>query len=127
MAVVSFNYATWSARYPELSAVGSDLAQAYFNEATLYLDNTDASLVQDINARATLLNMLTAHIAQLNMPGSSPLVGRITNASEGSVSVATTYSDAMPGSMAWYVQTKYGASYWQATAQYRMMRYIPGC
>jgi hypothetical protein len=31
--------------------------------------------------------MLTAHIAALNVSGSSPLVGRINSASEGSVSV----------------------------------------
>lgn len=127
MPVVVFDYATWSARYPELAAALSPaVAQAYFDEASLYLDNTEASPVCDPGQRATLLNMITAHIAAMNMPGSSPLVGRITSATEGSVSVQAAYADATPGSMAWYVQTKYGAAYWAATARYRTGFYTPG-
>lgn len=128
MAVVTFDYATWAARYPELQAsVSAPLAQAYFNEATLYLDNTNFSIVCDGPRRAALLNMVTAHIAALNAPingqASSPLVGRITNATEGSVSVATDYGQ-QSASAAFWVQTKYGAAFWQATAIYRTFRYI---
>lgn len=122
--VVTFDYSGWIARYPEFSAVIQATAQLYFNEATLYLDNTSASVVADASpggARATLLNMLTAHIAALNMAGSSPLVGRINSATEGSVSVGTDY--AVPGTAAWFAQTKYGAAYWQAVLPYRTMRY----
>lgn len=128
--VVTFDYAVWVARYPEFSSVSQPLAQSYFNEATIYLDNTACSIVQDTARRAVLLNMLTAHIAALNRKGTdgqlaSPLVGRIDSATEGSVSV---HAD-MPGgtaNAAWFQQTPYGAAYWQATAQYRTMRYVPG-
>lgn len=76
-----------------------------------------------------LLNMATAHIAALNSPlngqASSPLVGRITNASEGSVSVQTQF-DVPPGSAQWWAQTKYGAAFYAATAQFRVMQYFPG-
>lgn len=133
MAVAVFNYATWSARYPELAAtVGVDLATAYFGEAGLLLNNTDTSLVCDVNVRLTLLNMITAHIAALNRPstlgGTDPqtdLVGRISNATEGSVSVATDYGQ-VSASSAYWLQTKYGAQYWQATAKYRTAHYRPG-
>lgn len=129
-SVVVFDYSAWAARYPELSAsVAEPLAQQYFNEAQLYCDNTPCSIVRDLCMRATLLNMVTAHIAALNAPlngqASSTLVGRISNATEGSVSVGTQM-DMPPGSAQWFNQTKYGAAFWQATAQFRAMRYVPG-
>src|SRR5712691_5301202 len=125
---VAFNYAQWIARYPEFAAsVNTDLATAYFNEATIYHANDGSGPVTTAAIQSTLLNMLTAHIAQRYAAQggqvASPLVGRISNASEGSVSVQTEYADATPGTMAWYVQTKYGADYWQASAPYRTMRY----
>jgi len=128
--VVTFSYTDWNARYPELGVwVGASTAQLYFNEATLYLDNTLTSPVVDIEQRTPLLYMLTAHIAQLNAPlggqPSSPLVGRISDATEGSVTVRAQM-DMPPGSPQWYSQTKYGSAYWAATAQYRMMRYSVG-
>jgi len=132
MGVVAFDYSAWSARYPELAAsVAQPLAQAYWNEAGMYCDNTPASPVTDDSVggqRAMLLNMLTAHIAAINAPlggqPSSPLVGRISNATEGSVSVQTEYATNVPGSMAWFVATKYGAAFWQASAQFRTFRYV---
>lgn len=128
--VVVFNPAAFKLRYPEFAAVSDGLLQQYFDEAGLvYLDNTDASRVQQVEQRAVLLNMLVAHIAQINAGSStqpaSPLVGRVNTATEGSVSVGADMG-AVPGTSAWFLQTKYGASYWQATAQFRTMRYVPG-
>lgn len=128
---VVFNYSNWALRYPELAAsVSSGLAQLYFNEATSYCDNTPQTPFTDIGQLATYLNMVTAHIAALNAPlngaPSSPLVGRVSNASEGSVSVQTQ-NDYPPGSAQWFQATKYGAAYWAATSQYRSMLYVPGC
>jgi hypothetical protein len=128
--VVEFNYTTWAVRYPELAgSVTAPVAQLYFNEACLYCDNTPVSLVQDLTVRAMLLNMLTAHIAAMNSSingsPSSPLVGRIESASEGSVNVTAKLEGDLPG-RSWYAQTKYGLAYWQATAQYRTARYVPG-
>lgn len=139
MAAVVFDYDQWAARYPEFGGdschpryVSRALAQAYFNEATLYLDNTDCSPVTDDRPggqRALLLNMIVAHIAALNAPiggkASSPLVGRINSATEGSVSVQAQM-DVPAGSAQWYAQTKYGIAYWTATAQFRTFRYAPG-
>lgn len=131
MAIVAPDYTAWSKRYPEFvaaapngPAVPETLYEAYFAEAGMYLNNTDASPVGDVGRRLILLNMITAHIAALNMPGSSPLVGRITDATEGSVSVTVNY-EALPGSEQWFAQTKYGAAYWQATLTFRSARYRP--
>lgn len=135
MAVVVFDPATFKVRYSEFSTVADSLLGLYFGEATMYLDNTDCSRVSDIPQRTVLLNMLTAHVAAMNGSGvsgkgASGLVGRVNSANEGSVSVSADYVTATNGTMAWYLQTPYGAAYWAATGRYRTMQYIPyqrGC
>lgn len=88
----------------------------------MHLNPTDSSIVQDATHRAVLLNMLTAHIAAL---ASRELVGRVSQASEGSVAV-TADMGPVSGSQAWLVQTRYGAAYWSATVKYRSFRYVSG-
>lgn len=133
-AVVVFNYSGWIARYPEFSAVSPAAAQQYFNEATLYCRNDGGGPVSNATIQATLLNMLTAHIAALYSqsqgdpnPGTAKdantPVGRISDAAEGSVHVSLQ-NDMPPGTAQWYNSTKYGASYWAATAVYRGFRYV---
>lgn len=132
--VVQFNYAQWVGMYPEFSRVTQPVATGYFNQATIYCRNDGGGPVNDPSVKSTLLNMLTAHIAALNSPQdsqgnsatggqsqASTLVGRITSASEGSVSVSVD----MPSTPnnAWFLQTKYGAAYWQAISGFRQMRY----
>lgn len=124
--VVTFSYATWVARYPEFAAsVTAGQAQGYFDEACIYLDNTACARVP-IPPRATILNMLTAHIAQLyailNGQPSPQTVGRISNATQGSVSVGLDMGTTTTA-QAWFLQTKYGASAWQALAAYRTARF----
>lgn len=128
MAIVTFDYALWSARYPELAgSVNEALAGLYFNEATLYLNNTDCSPVCDVGQRAVLLNMLVAHIALLNatINGQAPsgLVGRVKEAAEGTVRVSVD-AGAASNSEAWYAQTTYGWAFWNATRGLRTMHYI---
>lgn len=134
---VTFDYASWVARYSQFNTttgaqpVDANLAALFFAEAGVYCDNSGGSIVPTNELLLTYMNMLTAHIAALNAPmadGSqpSPIVGRISNASEGSVSVASE-NDYPPGSVQWYQQTKFGAAYWAATVQYRTgPRYAPG-
>lgn len=125
MAVVIFDPAAFKAAYPAFVNVPDALLTEYFNIATLYLSNTDCSIVQDIAKRTTLLWLLTAHIAYLsgalNPTGVPGLVGRVSNATEGSVSVATEYP--MSPNSAWFLQTQWGAIFWQATLSLRSFRY----
>lgn len=128
--IVTFDPAAFKVRYPEFSTVSDPLLQAYFDEVTLaYLDNTEASRVQQVEQRSVLLNMLVAHVAALNAgvngQAPSPLVGRVNTATEGSVSIGTDMG-TVPFTAAWFMQTKYGASFWQASAQFRTMQYVPG-
>lgn len=127
--VVVFDPAAFFGRFPEFAQANPDTLTALFNEATLVLDNTDASIVQQIEQRQPLLWLLTAHLAALNIGvnGQAPsqLVGRIASASEGSVSVSAD-NGAQPAKAAWFMQTKYGAEYWQLTAGLRTAHYVPG-
>lgn len=135
-SVAGFDYTTWSLLYPELTGpagIQALQAQALFTQAaTLYLDNTSGSIVSDVPTRQSLLYLIVAHLAKLRGWSSNGLeptgfVGRVTEAQEGSVRVKT--ADIGSGGSAtesWWVQTPYGFDYWQATSQYRTMRYVPG-
>ena len=133
---ITFDPIGFVARYPEFAALTQAQLTAYFAEAALYCANDTCNPAFVAGVLGPLLNMLTAHIAWLYAPRTSdlpspvgavasPLVGRITTASEGSVSVSTT-SDYPPGTPQWFQQTNYGSSYWAATAQFRTMRYVVG-
>jgi hypothetical protein len=126
--IAVFNYANFQARYPEFSAVSPTMLTALFSEAGLYLSNTDCSPVQDITRRGLLLNMLTAHIAfiggLLTADGQPKPVGRVSQASEGSVSATFEGVPPTPGTGAWFQQSQYGAAFWQATTGVRGMRYV---
>ena len=128
---VSFDYAGWIARYPEFALVNEPTANAYFAEAQVYHDNSGVGEPTDATVQLVLLNMMTAHIASryaiIAGVAPSPLVGRISSATEGSVSVGVEgFGNALPGSQVWFSQTKYGLDYWFATTPYRTMRYVPG-
>lgn len=134
MAVVAFNYGTWLTRFPEFTTTPNIAAVAalMFQEASLYISNTDRSPVADLTIRGLILNLMTAHLVAINYgvgaQAPSPLVGRIDSAAEGSVNVHVAFSSAPSGSKDWYSQTKYGAQVWAATAPFRAFRYIqPGC
>ncbi len=124
---VGFNYAQWVAMFPEFAAVREGTAQGYFTLATTFCRNDGGGPVPTQELQSTLLNTLTAHVAQLfwTPPGAQPnqLTGRITDATEGSVSVSTELMSTITANQAWFMQTKYGVMYWQMTAPFRTMRY----
>jgi hypothetical protein len=126
MASVVFDATTFKARYPEFVNVDNGLLSLFFDEATLYLSNADNSPVQNLTRRAMLLNMLVAHITvingKMNANGAPGPVGRISSATEGSVSISTEFH--LPGTHAWFTQSQYGAAFWQATVSLRSFRYI---
>ena len=130
-----FDYDAWVVMFPELSRVLQPAAEGYFALATLYVRNDGRGPVSDPKMQAGLLNLTTAHLAtmfsqQVNgVPSTDgneivPLVGRIANASEGTVKVQVDMPDQQPNS-AWWNQTKYGAAAWSAMKPFRTMRYMP--
>jgi hypothetical protein len=141
---VVFDGPTWRTLYPEFVNVPDAMGQNYFNRACFLCDNSAFNPVVCITGNPamldTLLYLLTSHIAWMNAPrgadglpagsGAPPaqIVGRISSASEGSVSVSADMGDANAGSpsQAWYEQSRYGAEYWAMTAGMRTGRYVPG-
>lgn len=135
--LVVFDYDVWTGAYPEFKGCSFPQGQNWFNQAGMLCSNNVLNIANRTEgAVSTLLYLLTSHIAWLNAPRdaagnpasggqpASPLVGVITDASEGSVSVSVQ-NDYPPGSAQWFQQTKYGAQYWALTAPYRTARYVP--
>ncbi len=127
--VVVFDPVAFKAMFPQFASLTStQLTTMILPLAEQYCRNDGGGPVSTAATQTNLLNLAVAHIAALfyGVNGQSPsaLVGRITSASEGSVSVSTDFP--MTANSAWFMQTPFGAAFWQAMAPYRTMRYIPG-
>ncbi|QMV32337.1 hypothetical protein T2_00020 [Ralstonia phage Elie] len=128
MGVVVFDPAAWRLKFPEMAGCTDAQLNGWFVQAETILDNTDGSIVVDTVQRAQMFDLLVAHLAVLNgatRPSTGAPPGRLSSATEGSVSSQFTYTTEPVGaSQAWFTQTRYGAQYWMMTARYRSMRYI---
>lgn len=132
MAVVVFDPAAFKIAFPEFALVPDARLMALFNMVGMtILDNTDASIVVNPLQRSPLLDLLVAHMLTLYgwvttagayVPGTGG-VGRVSSATEGSVSTTLEYRAPSSASEAWYNQTPYGAMYWVMTAPFRSFRY----
>lgn len=132
---VAFSFSAWIAAFPEFAGVAETVAQQYFSMATLYIRNDGGGPINDINMLTNLLNLATAHIAKLfsqqvngvpisgGQEAPNQAVGRVANASQGSVSAQFDMGNQPPGA-AWWLQTPYGAAVWQAMRPYRTFRYL---
>jgi len=73
------------------------------------------------------LYLLTCHITKLlNGEGATPAsgaVGRVAQGTEGTVTAALEWEGTGGPSQAWYLQTQYGATFWQLTSRFRQHRY----
>ncbi len=129
MAVVVLDPSAFRSSYPEFAGLTDGQVTTDWTMAQQLCDNTDDSIIQDVDVRAACLYALTAHFAVLMGQGTqgaarSGLVGRIASATQGSVNVSLempTNPDA-----AFFMQTQYGAIYWQLTGPYRTFLYAPG-
>ena len=126
--IVQFDYSAWAALFPQFSNVTEQqITGPVFLLAEQYCRNDGGGPVCNAAVQTELLNLMVAHIAQL-LYGSttqpvSPLVGRVSNATEGSVSVGVEFPTTPQ--KAWFLQTQYGAMYWQLSLPYRLGRYFP--
>lgn len=128
--IVTFDAAAFKVRFPSFAAVDSLTLQEFFDTfAVLVVNNTPTGFIVDLNRRSIFLNYLVAHIAQLsgvldpNGEGSTAdRVGRVSSATEGTVTASLDMGN-VSGNKAFFMQTQYGAMYWQLTAPYRTFRY----
>lgn len=127
--VVELDLTEFRTAYPEFGTVSDAAITMNFGLATLIVNNSCCSIVSDATVRQQLLYLLTAHLTALaqGAGGSTPsgIVGRIDSATEGSVNVSAEYASVISQSMAYFIQTRYGALFWQLTAPFRTMRYVP--
>ncbi len=132
--IVTFTPAEFVAAYPEFTGIQNAPMIQNFALATLSLNNSCGSRVRDANQRQALLFLLVAHMTLLsngsndgagNVQPPVGIVGRIDAAAEGSVNVSAQFEAPPNASLAYCIQTKYGAQYWALTARYRTMIYIP--
>lgn len=126
--VVTFDPAAFKVLYPAFATVADEALELNFMAAEMFVNNTCCSRVQDANKRERLLNLLVAHITQLlnGINGQPPagIVGVVTSATEGSVSVDTTLGP-MPFTAVYFAQTQFGLLFWQLTAPFRQFVYVP--
>lgn len=124
--IVQFDPTAFKSAFPAFATLDDAVLTANFNFATLQLNNSYGSIVQDVNTRAQLLNLLTAHITALlnGVNGKPPTgtVGRVANATQGSVSVQLDFRTDSEAA-AFYAQTTWGSLFWQLTVVYRTFRY----
>ena len=127
MAVAVFDYAKWTAMFPYMAAVPEPVAAGFFTVAELLFANDDCSPIADTDKRLVFLNYIVAHLARLaGYPaGTGPdgMVGRVSSATEGTVSIDSDYGTVRE-SQAWWIQTPEGATFWQLTRPFRTARYI---
>lgn len=126
MSVVEFDIDEFREIYPiEINDAQLDMA---FNKAELRVNNTKNSIVCDLKERKILLYLLTAHLAALQdrINKGNESVGRVSSASEGSVSVSLDFPVGNSALAAWFAQTPYGAEFWTLTSKYRHMIYVTG-
>lgn len=130
MAIVVFDPAAFKLAFPAYDTFTDEQLDAYFLVSELIIDNTDASIVPydpavipAILERKILLDLLVAHQSEMFTRGNGA-VGRTNSGSEGSVSFS--FDMVTSGSNQWFLQTQWGATFWQATAKYRTARLYCG-
>lgn len=128
--IVTFDPAAFLLIFPQFSNLGTPVLNTYFDVATTFVRNDGCGPVTSVQMQTQLLNFATAHLLKLfatQADGQSPseIVGRINNASQGSVSVGAEML-VPPGSAQWWNQTSFGATFWLLSAPFRTMRYMPG-
>lgn len=133
---VTFVYADFVASFPEFRDLTEPMLGGYFLDSNSYIWNSAANpvLTSGLANMTRLTYLMTAHLAWLFAPRDATgapsaqgqpapqTVGQITNASEGSVSVAMK-AITNPNAE-WFTQTRYGFAFWQATKQFRQMQYV---
>lgn len=131
--VVVFVPADFRALYPQFTNPPTTDGQLQMNFllATMVLNNSCGSVIEDATLREALLNLLVAHITTLNplaaaggAGAGAGMIGPVTSATEGTVSVSAGWLSQVSQSMAWFVQTAWGQLFWQLTSPYRSFRYI---
>ncbi len=117
-----FNPSDFREAYPQFSKLTDEQLNWFFEMANGdLLDNSPSSCI-NLKTRKKLFYLLVAHFAELQNRidnGNSSLVGRVSSATEGSVSIGVDYNMGTGALEQWLKQTPYGATFYALTAKYR--------
>ena len=125
MAKVVFDPAHFKEIYPQFAGMSNTQLEWFFKKSEFILENSDCK-IRDETERLINYYLLVAHYAELQtqIQSGNSAVGRISSATEGSVSVSLDYPTSAVGREKWFNQTPYGAEYWMMTAPYRTGLYV---
>jgi hypothetical protein len=126
--VVTFNATNFQAMFPQFNTVSDAILTNFVLPfAQQIVRNDGGGPVSDAVSQANLLNLAVAHICALlwgvNGQAPTPLVGRLTNATQGSVSLATEFTGYQND--AWYNQTPWGAMLVRMMRPFVSAKYYP--
>lgn len=122
-----FDPAEFRALYPNFDSYTDEQLEWFFEMVENdILDNTESACIP-LKTRRKLFFLLVAHMAELQNrinDGNTGLVGRISSATEGSVSISSDYLSSPTALAQWLNQTSYGAMYYAMTAKYRTILWV---
>ena len=127
MAIVVFDPAQFRLMYPaytDETKYTDEYLTEYFNQSCALIPNTDTSFIpydpeHGIVIRKIILDKVTCHLLTLaELPNTQ--VGRVSSASQGSVSTSFELLNGKSESAQWWLQTQCGAMAWQLLARYRL-------
>ena len=132
MAKVYLDLAAFQYQYPDISLkdIAPGVIDASWQIAVNIVGDSDSNSFapyepkKNKHERQTLLYLALAHLLKLKLNAASGanggLTGRITSASEGSVSVTVETFKADSLTAQWWSQTEEGSLYWLLTSKYRL-------
>lgn len=125
--VFVFDPAAFKLAYPQFAKFTDEQLINFFEKVeNTVLDNTESSCISLAN-RKKWFYLLVAHNAELQNridDGNSEFVGRISSATEGSISVTSDYSMGSGAMEQWLKQTLYGAKFYAFTAPWRTALWV---
>lgn len=126
MAIVKFDYELFRGQFPHIKLGTMAEVAGLWELAQAFVGNDKTSKIpydpdNGVYTRRTVLYLALAHLIQMRGLGANAgLAGRVTSASEGSVSVSVEPFQANSLNAQWWSQTNEGALYWQLTAACRL-------
>lgn len=124
MIIPTFNPTTFKAAYPDYVGISDSTLTMLWNGAYPFAMPIIGLLKPAL--QTPYWDLVEAHVAEIWLTG---LNGRVDNATEGSVSGHTVFTDT-DDQQAWWNKTAWGQQVWQIFRTYAQMkggaRYIPG-
>ena len=121
MAVVELDTGLFRELYPKYEKASDQLIETWWEAVCQLIGNTESSRIPysppSVNTRKVILYAALCHVAEL-MTRDNGVVGRVSSASEGSVSTAFDFP-VLSKSGAWWAQTQCGLMVWQMLLPYR--------